>query len=735
MSNTKLEIPLITPSAGESGSAATADAVDLEQPQLLGVPAARRTGTYFRRTRMAPTNAICVGVALLCVGVALGLAGLAAAAVGANSGSVSTTSGEANSAPVLQATAASGLPPAPPPAPGVASTHHGDHYSSSGFVSTTSGETNSAPVLQATAASGLPPAPPPAPGVANIHDGDHYFGWIPDTPAPPPAPAAPPCPPMAALSNATADAPCKLQLRLATCRLNAAIDSLTDALNRLRRRIPALRHAVAFAEVRFARAERKYEKAIENVSAAEAVYEKAIDVAKDASAKYQAAIQKRIAAETKIVDGTQCKDQASRPVCKAPIDAATSAERLAANVQSDAQEAVKQAQDALKAARHAAEVARGEAAEARKALKAAEQTQQSALARLQRRVNEAATAEATAFDRYLAVLRRCSHRGGETDEALALMEEKHSIVQAQLQSLGEAILVDVPDGSSLVIESSTAADSLNITTANVWGKCPGLILRAEAAVQRAITAADAALTTLKDTMPALRAKVRAAEQALRVAEAAQAAAQDEYDRALAAYAYAHEEYTNAVDAWGVVTARCGATAGAESEPCRTDMLHADAEKDRAATVYADAGHEVDVAREKLRDAKAAVSEARTQLLATEKREQSQLQLLQDAINTKIAAQRQRSGHYRAVLRRCRQVSDEVADQAVEQLGETGNMTAASAKHLEAVLGLVTTYAQALLPTSPSPSPLRDCKPFANPPVLCPTGMFCRSRDRKCVPDY
>merc|ERR1711939_611184 len=93
------------------------------------------------------------------------------------------------------------------------------------------------------------------------------------------------------------------------------------------------------------------------------------------------------------------------------------------------------------------------------------------------------------------------------------------------------------------------------------------------------------------------------------------------------------EYATALAAWSTVQKQCGATSGADSEPCRSKMLDAYAEKDRAATVYADAGHEVEVAREKLRDAKAAVAEARTQLLATEKREQSQLQLLQDAINT------------------------------------------------------------------------------------------------------
>ena len=37
--------------------------------------------------------------------------------------------------------------------------------------------------------------------------------------------------------------------------------------------------------------------------------------------------------------------------------------------------------------------------------------------------------------------------------------------------------------------------------------------------------------------------------------------------------------------------------------------------------------------------------------------------------------------------------------AVEQLGGDGNMTVASAQHLEDVLGLVTKYAQALLPAN------------------------------------
>merc|ERR1711939_751803 len=159
------------------------------------------------------------------------------------------------------------------------------------------------------------------------------------------------------------------------------------------------------------------------------------------------------------------------------------------------------------------------------------------------------------------------------------------------------------------------------------------------------------------------------------------------------------EYATALAAWSTVQKQCGATSGADSEPCRSKMLDAGAAKDKAATVFADAGHQQDGARERLRAAKAAVAEARTQPLATEKREQSQLQLLQDAINTKIAAQQQRSVHYRAVLRRCTRVSDEVADQAVEQLGGDGNMTVASAQHLEDVLGLVTKYAQALLPAN------------------------------------
>merc|ERR1719352_1181901 len=172
--------------------------------------------------------------------------------------------------------------------------------------------------------------------------------------------------------------------------------------------------------------------------------------------------------------------------------------------------------------------------------------QQSALARLQMRVNHAAQAEAAAFGTYLAVLRRCGHRGGETDEALALMQEKHSIVQAQLQSLGEAVLVDVPDGSfdsstSPAEASTDEASSLNVTTANVWSRCPSLIRRAEAAVRLAISGADGALAALKDAMPALRAKVQAAKQALVDAEAAEAAAERECNRTMTAYDQAQKE--------------------------------------------------------------------------------------------------------------------------------------------------------------------------------------------------